>query len=357
MKKWRTVLGLFLNLAAIAALAVPLIMHFTSGAAIGDLVSLLPQLPVCGVAFIGLVGLIAFIADFPALAGKKCSRFVAGLKMVSATLGVAILVIGLAYLLPQSGDAAFLTEVNLGLWVYLVGPIAAILSFLIENKPHLRWSAAFGAMFILIIYLGTMVVLGLTNVVPYPYEFLNFTVAEIYLPITWVVSLVLGSLLVAILLIVLHNIGSKDKAIIEDEPEGVAVDVSEPAEEAKPEEAAAEAAEAEAAAPAEEKPAEEAKPEEAKPEESAPEAVEEAPVEEKPAAAKKPARIPPTASKSRTYHITRQPSGNWQVKLAGGSKAIRVFPTQSEAIAFTKGLVESRGGSYRIHSLKGKIRK
>jgi hypothetical protein len=59
----------------------------------------------------------------------------------------------------------------------------------------------------------------------------------------------------------------------------------------------------------------------------------------------------------RAYHITKQPSGKWQVKLANGEKVIRLFDTQAEAIAFTKGLVESRGGSYRIHSVKGKIRK
>ena len=128
--------------------------------------------------------------------------------------------------------------------------------------------------------------------------------------------------------------------------EGVAEE--EPKEEEAP---AAEEAPSEEAPASEEPASEEPKPEEAV---ETVEEVEQVP-EPKPVLKTKVTRIP--NNNARTYHITRQPSGNWQVKLAGGSKAIRVFPTQAEAIAFTKGLVESRGGSYRIHSLKGKIRK
>ncbi|MCR4562467.1 MAG: DUF2188 domain-containing protein [Bacilli bacterium] len=59
----------------------------------------------------------------------------------------------------------------------------------------------------------------------------------------------------------------------------------------------------------------------------------------------------------RTYHISKQSTGKWQVKLASGTKAIKLFDTQAEAIAFAKELVHTQGGSIRIHSLKGKIRK
>lgn len=61
---------------------------------------------------------------------------------------------------------------------------------------------------------------------------------------------------------------------------------------------------------------------------------------------------------ARTYHIARHLiSGKWQVKLANGEKAIKLFDTQKEAIDYAKGLVKTQGGSIRIHSKVGKIRK
>lgn len=61
----------------------------------------------------------------------------------------------------------------------------------------------------------------------------------------------------------------------------------------------------------------------------------------------------------RVYHISRSKfmSKYWQVKLAGGEKAIKIFPTQAEAINYAKELVRKQGGSIRIHSMKGQLRK
>lgn len=61
----------------------------------------------------------------------------------------------------------------------------------------------------------------------------------------------------------------------------------------------------------------------------------------------------------RVYHISRSKlmSKYWQVKLAGGEKAIKIFPTQAEAISYAKELVRKQGGSIRIHSMKGQLRK
>lgn len=78
---------------------------------------------------------------------------------------------------------------------------------------------------------------------------------------------------------------------------------------------------------------------------------------------KAPAKKAPVNNKykdsARVYHIARSKfvSRHWQVKLAGGEKAIKIFPTQAEAIEFAKGLVRSQGGSIRIHSMKGQLRK
>ena len=61
---------------------------------------------------------------------------------------------------------------------------------------------------------------------------------------------------------------------------------------------------------------------------------------------------------ARTYHISRHLlSQRWQVKLAHGEKAIKLFATQAETVRFAKDLVKTQGGSIRVHSLKGKIRK
>lgn len=62
---------------------------------------------------------------------------------------------------------------------------------------------------------------------------------------------------------------------------------------------------------------------------------------------------------ARVYHIARSKfvSRHWQVKLAGGEKAIKIFDTQKEAIDYAKKLVRSQGGSIRIHSMKGQLRK
>lgn len=63
--------------------------------------------------------------------------------------------------------------------------------------------------------------------------------------------------------------------------------------------------------------------------------------------------------KARVYHISRSKlvSKHWQVKLALGEKAIKIFDTQLEAINYAKQLIKKNGGSIRIHSMRGQIRK
>ena len=59
----------------------------------------------------------------------------------------------------------------------------------------------------------------------------------------------------------------------------------------------------------------------------------------------------------RIYHISKRDDKMWQVKFANGKKAIKLFSTQAEAIVFAKKLAKSQEGSIRVHSLKGRIRK
>ena len=45
------------------------------------------------------------------------------------------------------------------------------------------------------------------------------------------------------------------------------------------------------------------------------------------------------------------------MKFAKGSKALKLFDTQAEAIAFAKEKAENQDGSITIHKKDGKIRK
>ena len=66
----------------------------------------------------------------------------------------------------------------------------------------------------------------------------------------------------------------------------------------------------------------------------------------------------PIKSSGKVYHISQHPSTNkWQVKLAKGEKALKLFDTQAEAINYAKEIAANQGGSIRVHSREGKIRK
>ena len=47
----------------------------------------------------------------------------------------------------------------------------------------------------------------------------------------------------------------------------------------------------------------------------------------------------------------------WQVKLGKGEKALKLFETQAEAIAYAKEKANNQDGSIVIHKKDGKIRK
>ncbi len=61
----------------------------------------------------------------------------------------------------------------------------------------------------------------------------------------------------------------------------------------------------------------------------------------------------------RVYHISRhKQDGRWQVKFANGQRALKITDTQAEAIVYAKQLIKKYGGgSLRVHSVKGRIRK
>ena len=104
---------------------------------------------------------------------------------------------------------------------------------------------------------------------------------------------------------------------------------------------------------AEEQPVEEVSKEEEKPapaKKVAPKKSEEGEKKESP---KKPAGEKKDAPAYRTYHLVKRDDGKWEVKFAGGQKAIKLFNTQKEAVEYAKVLAENQGGTYLIHNSKG----
>ena len=75
-------------------------------------------------------------------------------------------------------------------------------------------------------------------------------------------------------------------------------------------------------------------------------------------AAKKPAEKKPAPKKKeevsfRTYHLVKREDGKWEVKFAGGQKAIKLFDTQKEALEYSKKMAENQGGKVLVHNSKG----
>ena len=60
------------------------------------------------------------------------------------------------------------------------------------------------------------------------------------------------------------------------------------------------------------------------------------------------------ADATRVYHVSKREDGKWQVKFAGGEKAIKLFKTQKEALDYTKSMANNQGGSMLVHNSKGK---
>ena len=56
----------------------------------------------------------------------------------------------------------------------------------------------------------------------------------------------------------------------------------------------------------------------------------------------------------RVYHVSKREDGEWQVKFAGGEKAIKLFKTQKEALEYSKEMTKNQKGALLVHNSKGK---
>lgn len=61
---------------------------------------------------------------------------------------------------------------------------------------------------------------------------------------------------------------------------------------------------------------------------------------------------------TKVYHIAKRKEDNmWQIKAAGGEKAIKLFKTQKEAIDYCKTLADNQDANIMIHKEDGSFRK
>ena len=82
------------------------------------------------------------------------------------------------------------------------------------------------------------------------------------------------------------------------------------------------------------------------------------PEDTKPAETTPEARTEKVKPASKTYHVSKRKAENkWQVKMAGGAKAIKMFNTQAEAIDFAKKLAENQEAKIVIHKEDGSFRR
>ena len=56
----------------------------------------------------------------------------------------------------------------------------------------------------------------------------------------------------------------------------------------------------------------------------------------------------------KVYHVSKREDGKWQVKFAGGEKAIKLFKTQKEALEYSKEMTKNQKGALLVHNSKGK---
>ena len=57
---------------------------------------------------------------------------------------------------------------------------------------------------------------------------------------------------------------------------------------------------------------------------------------------------------TRVYHVAKREDGMWQVKFAGGEKAIKLFKTQKDAVEYSKEMSKNQKGKMLVHNSKGK---
>ena len=227
--------------------------------------------------------------------------------------------------------------------VVIAGVILLIVSLVrsIKNKIGLSW-----------LNVGASVVLIVATFLSYPLFVALTGSTDLFLLII-TISFAIGLILLCVAIGVMPKKPLEVKVASEEKSIDQLQEVANNTAEEKPvvEEVRVEEPEVVAAPTSDEAPSEVVNEEPLKEEETVEEVKEEKPVEEKKSASK-------SSAPKRIYHISeRKELNKWQIKFAGGTKALKMFNTQAEAIAYAKELIAKNGGSYRVHSRAGKMRK
>lgn len=296
------------------------------------------------VALVSLWGILRSILALKTNNDKPC--FVYKFFRFAATVSLILTFVVSVAILETANDAWY--EILL----HIVIPSVALVEFLfIESDHKNNFLVTLGGISLVIIYAAY--ILPMCNVGNWeaPYAFINLKGDDMLQNLLLMALMLLGSYIVSIVLYFINyglnallykNADKHLSEIVDDIPE-----VDSPVEENNEE-----------VIETVEEPKEEEKVEEVKETKTkttkkvAKKKVEETPVKEPTVEEEK------TKPEYRIYHVSKRASDDkWQVKFAKGSKAIKLFRTQAEAIEYAKKLAESQNGSIRVHSVKGKIRK
>ena len=379
MKKGRVIVALILNVLILGVIGFALVNRVVGFMPNSETVAFAEMVK----SYINDASIILFVAallsligDITILAGKKPNKFVNVFKLIGVTGGLVITAGVLAYCIPFGYGGwtfNFVTDYYYGLLLVLVAPVLGLISAILEGQPKLKWPYAFFGLIVPGVYAIANYVFAMVRIQGFEwydtYHLFQWQdMTGVWISVAVLGSFAVGSFLIAYCIVMLRRIGKKQEEVPAVEP------VAEPTpvvEEAKPEEPApaeepqpaeptpvVEEAKPEEPAPTEEPKPEEPKAEEPKPAQAQPQPSKKVLVRRRRSAPVAPRRTVPTGRPGpRVYHVAKHPSGQWSIKLASSDKVIKLFDTQAEAIAYAKGLVESRGGSVRIHSVSGRLRK
>ena len=324
--------------------------------------------------FLAIVGLIFLIAgSIFMLENKPLPQWLIQLKLAAVTAISVTLITVVTFLAPVWGinDTNIVNYQGANLFLHVLAPAVAIIGFILfDVETKIKWRWTWCSVLPVLIYGGVYagLIFGMQDTKFDIYNFVHegnensvkMVRMAIAIAIMLVGSYVLANIWWAINLASFHLTNKKSDAVEEKETptSGVTVTTTKTADTA-PQKKAAKPVVKQDVKPVT-KPVNKVETKPAVKPVSKAESKPATKVEAKPVT-KTPSR-PTSASYNggvRVYHISTTKSllGKWQVKLAGGEKAIKVFATQEEAIHYTRGLVATQGGSIRLHSLDGRIRK
>jgi hypothetical protein len=284
------------------------------------------------VAFIALIFNIVVIST-----GKnKVPGWLSALKLISTcAIGVTILVV-LFILAPNAGNEWAFGGNNF--YLHLIIPCLALVSYIFfEVETKVKWRYTFLVLVPMVIYGAIYITMVETNTWEDFYHFLDgnkiYYIPALLVVGTYALGIILW-LLNKLLRLIYFGYEYHDADIPEVNSE----------EQIQPQNKELISGQGQI--------------EEIKPQEEV-QSEESAPIQKSNKSSKKPATNNiKYKDQSRVYHISRSKLvGKWQVKLASGERAIKLFDTQLEAIKYAKELVKSNGGSIRIHSMRGQLRK